>query len=264
MPPAGRGCAIGARSRAASHGAHLPRMSSGSWPRARPAPTGRPAWGDPRDPGIDGGQGARPRHGLSRRPRAPRPQILRYERARPGELLHVNTKRLGRFHAVGKRILADGVHRSPRHGWHHLHVAIDDHTRIAYCEVLAGQGADAACAFLQRAVSWFASRARHRHRARPVRQRPRLSLPRLARSVRRARRQAQAHPALHPAHQRQGGGLHRHGPARVGLRYAYPTSAQRTRALPARVHWYNRRRPHSSLGNRPPIRRVAQVCGRRT
>jgi transposase InsO family protein len=97
------------------------------------------------------------RAGASRRARAPRPEVVRYERERPGELLHVDTKRLGRFHQVGKRVLRDGVQRSPRAGWHHLHVAIDDHTRIAYCEVLAGQGAEASCAFLARAVAWFRS-----------------------------------------------------------------------------------------------------------
>ncbi|MGE0025989.1 MAG: IS481 family transposase, partial [Thermoleophilia bacterium] len=96
------------------------------------------------------------RHGLSRLPRPARPEVIRYERARPGELLHVDTKRLGRFHAIGKRILCDGVQRSPRAGWHNLHVAVDDHTRIAYCEVLEGQGAEASCAFLARAVAWFA------------------------------------------------------------------------------------------------------------
>jgi transposase len=96
------------------------------------------------------------RAGVSRIPRAPRPELVRYERERPGELLHVDTKRLGRFHQVGKRILADGIQRSPRAGWHHLHVAVDDRTRIAYCEVLAGQGKDASCAFLERAVAWFA------------------------------------------------------------------------------------------------------------
>ena len=95
------------------------------------------------------------RAGVSRPPRAPRPAPVRYERARPGELLHVDTKRLGRFHQVGKAILADGIQRSPRAGWQHLHVAIDDHTRIAYCEVLAGQGAEHSCAFLSRAVAWF-------------------------------------------------------------------------------------------------------------
>ena len=83
--------------------------------------------------------------------------MLRYERECPGELLHIDTKRLGRFHQVGKAILRDGIQRSPRAGWHYLHVAVDDHTRIAYCEVLAGQGAEHSCAFLSRAVAWFAS-----------------------------------------------------------------------------------------------------------
>ncbi len=97
------------------------------------------------------------RAGVSRTPRALRAEVVRYERARPGELLHVDTKRLGRFHQVGKRILHDGIQRSPGAGWHHLHVAVDDHTRIAYCEVLAGQGAEHSCAFLERAVAWFGS-----------------------------------------------------------------------------------------------------------
>lgn len=96
------------------------------------------------------------RHGVSARPRASRPVYARYERERPGELLHVDSKRLGRFHQIGKAILKDGIQRSPNAGWQHLHVAVDDHTRIAYCEVLAGQGAEASCAFLERAVAWFA------------------------------------------------------------------------------------------------------------
>ena len=204
------------------------------------------------------------RAGLSRRPRAPRPQILRYERARPGELLHVDTKRLGRFHAVGKRILADGVHRSPRAGWHHLHVAIDDHTRIAYCEVLAGQGADAACAFLQRAVSWFASEHGigiervlsdngHAYRSHAWRDLcAELGVERRRTRPYTPRTNGKAEAFIGTALREW------------AYRYAYPTSAQRTRALPGWVRWYNRRRPHSSLGNRPPISRVAQVRGQYT
>jgi hypothetical protein len=79
------------------------------------------------------------RHGCSRLPRPERDPVRRYERARPGELLHVDTKKLGRFHVVGKRILRDGVARSRSAGWQHLHIAIDDHSRLAYAEVLAGQ-----------------------------------------------------------------------------------------------------------------------------
>jgi hypothetical protein len=55
--------------------------------------------------------------------------VLRYERERPGELVHIDTKKLGRFWHVGKRILQDGVQRSPRAGWQHVHVAVDDHSR---------------------------------------------------------------------------------------------------------------------------------------
>src|SRR5882724_12119632 len=75
----------------------------------------------------------------SRLPRPERDPVRRYERERPGELVHVDTKKLGRFHVVGKRILKDGVHRNRAAGWQHLHVAIDDHSRLAYTEVLAGR-----------------------------------------------------------------------------------------------------------------------------
>jgi transposase len=96
------------------------------------------------------------RWGCSRLPRPERDPVRRYERARPGELLHVDTKRLGRFHVVGKRILQDGVKRSRYAGWQHLHIAIDDHSRLAYAEVLAGQDKHACTAFLRRAVAWYA------------------------------------------------------------------------------------------------------------
>ena len=96
------------------------------------------------------------RAGCSRLPRPRRDPRVRYERQRPGELLHVDTKKLGRFFQVGKRILQDGINRSRRAGWQYLHVAIDDHTRIAYCEVLASERKDECAAFLRRAVAWYA------------------------------------------------------------------------------------------------------------
>jgi transposase len=97
------------------------------------------------------------RWGCSRLPRPERDPVRRYERERPGELLHVDTKKLGRFHMVGKRILNDGVHRNRRAGWQHLHIAIDDHSRLAYAEVLAGQDKHACAAFLRRAVACMRS-----------------------------------------------------------------------------------------------------------
>ena len=204
------------------------------------------------------------RGGVSRLPRPPRPEVLRYERERPGELLHVDTKRLGRFHQVGKAILADAVHRSRRAGWHHLHVAIDDHTRIAYCEILAGQGAEHACAFLSRAVAWFSdahgvvvervlTANGHAYRSHAWRD---LCL---ALGIERHRTRPYT-PRTNGKAEALIGTMLREW----AYRYAYPTSVHRTRALSGWVRWYNRRRPHSSLGNRPPISRVAQVRGQIT
>jgi transposase InsO family protein len=204
------------------------------------------------------------RAGASRLPRPPRAQVVRYERARPGELLHLDTKRLGRFHAVGKRILCDGVQRSPRAGWHHLHVAVDDHSRIAYCEVLAGQGKDASCAFLERAVAWFADAHAiriervltdngHAYRSHAwARLCQRLGIERRRTRPYTPRTNGKAEAFIGTALREW------------AYRYAYPTSAHRTRALSGWVRWYNRRRPHSSLGNRPPVSRVAQVRGQIT
>jgi len=203
------------------------------------------------------------RAGVSRLPRAPRPEPVRYERERPGELLHVDTKRLGRFHQVGKAILRDGVQRSPRAGWQHLHVAVDDHTRLAYCEVLAGQGAEASCAFLARAVAWFAGQgirvervltdnghAYRSHAWREACERRGIQRRRTRPYTPRTNGKAEAFIAT--------------ALREWAYRYAYPSSVQRTRALAGWVRWYNRRRPHSSLGDRPPISRVAQVRGQFT
>jgi Integrase core domain/Winged helix-turn helix len=101
------------------------------------------------------------RHGCSR---LPRPESLaarcarRYERERPGELLHIDTKKLGRFWQPGKRVLGEQAgrpHRNRRIGWQHLHVAIDDHSRLAYAELLPGQDADSCVRFLERATGWY-------------------------------------------------------------------------------------------------------------
>src|SRR5207247_10098546 len=100
------------------------------------------------------------RYGRARLPRRARGPVRRYERARPGELLHVDIKKLGRFWTLGKRILGPEVgNRSPRAGWQYLHIAIDDHSRLAYAELLAGESPDDCVAFLPRAVTWYAERA---------------------------------------------------------------------------------------------------------
>lgn len=91
-----------------------------------------------------------------RRLEPPRP-ILRYEHRRPGALVHLDIKKLGKIGRVGHRIHGDRRRRSRRLGWEHVHVAIDDCTRLAYAEVLARDDGPTTAAFLTRALAWFAA-----------------------------------------------------------------------------------------------------------
>jgi transposase InsO family protein len=200
------------------------------------------------------------RLGCSRLPRSPRPPVLRYERERPGELLHVDIKKLGRFWQAGKRVLQDGVRRSPRAGWQYLHVAVDDHSRLAYAEVLPSERREDAVAFLRRAVAWYREQGvvveavltdngtayrSHRWRASCAS----LGL---------------RHLRTRPYTPRTNGKAERFIQTLLrqwAYRYVYPTSAHRARALSGWLRWYNRRRPHGSLGGLPPISRVSHLCG---
>ena len=100
------------------------------------------------------------RLGLGRLPSLTvRPPVVRYERARPGELLHIDAKKLGRIVVVGHRITGDRTIRGPRQrtGWECLHVAIDDCSRVAYAELLPDETAASAVVFLGHAVAWLAT-----------------------------------------------------------------------------------------------------------
>ena len=203
------------------------------------------------------------RLGRSRLPREPRPPVVRYERARPGELLHIDTKKLGRFWHVGKRIRRDGVQRSPRAGWHHVHVAIDDHSRLAYAEVLPTDRRGDAIAFLERALRWYRSQGvvveemmtdngpayiSHAWRERCAA----LGIRHLRTRSYRPQTNGKAERFIQTLLRSWAYG------------FAYPTSTHRTRALFGWLRWYNRRRPHGSLDGLPPISRVSQVRGHYT
>jgi transposase InsO family protein len=85
--------------------------------------------------------------------------VIRYERERPGELLHLDTKKLGRIEGIGHRITGRRTGAINRHhgiGWEHLHVCIDDASRLAYTEILADERKETAVAFLKRTLAWFA------------------------------------------------------------------------------------------------------------
>ena len=89
----------------------------------------------------------------------PKPPVVRYERAAPGELIHIDIKTLGKIDGVGHRITGqhERHHRARGIGHEHLHVAIDDASRLAYTEILPSLGQEDATAFLQRALAWYAS-----------------------------------------------------------------------------------------------------------
>ena len=83
----------------------------------------------------------------------------RYECARPGELLHIDVKKLARFHRSGHRLLGRGPGRfETAAGYEYLHVCVDDHSRLAYVELLPDERGESAVAFLRRALAFFAAR----------------------------------------------------------------------------------------------------------
>ena len=99
------------------------------------------------------------RLGLNRRDRLNPPEpVRRYERARPGDLIHLDIKKLGRFTQLGHRVTGHHRRKRSRHlGYDYVHVAIDDHSRLAYVEVLPDEkGLTCAC-FLARATRWFST-----------------------------------------------------------------------------------------------------------
>jgi transposase InsO family protein len=187
----------------------------------------------------------------------------RYERARPGELLHIDTKQLGRFWQPGKRALgaeAGRPHRNRRIGWQHLHVAIDDHSRPAYAELLPSRNAHSCARFLARAVDWNAqqgivvervltdnAKASHAHAW--TQRTDELRIERRYTRIYRPRTNGKAERFIQTLL------------AEWAYARSYASSVARARALPGYLRSYNKRRPHSSLGARPPISRVSHLCG---
>jgi transposase InsO family protein len=200
------------------------------------------------------------RHGVSRLQLPAREPVRRYERERPGELLHVDIKRLGRFWTLGKRVLGNEAgHLNRRAGWQYLHLAIDDHSRLAYAELLASESPADCVAFLRRAVAWYADRGITIERVlsdngngyRSIAWRDACAELTIQRRYTRPRR---------PQTNGKAEALVKTLLREWAYRFAYPSSMHRARALPGYLRWYNHHRPHSSLGGRPPISRVSQVC----
>ena len=88
-----------------------------------------------------------------------RPPVIRYERQRPGELIHIDIKKLGRFERIGHRITGDrtGQSNSRGVGWEYVHVCIDDASRVAFSQVLPTERKESAVPFLKAAVAYYES-----------------------------------------------------------------------------------------------------------
>jgi transposase InsO family protein len=208
------------------------------------------------------------RIGLGKRSRLTPPEPPnRYERKRPGELIHVDVKKLGRISRKGAGHRVTGQRKSQERagparlgttGWEFVHVCVDDATRLAYVEVLPNEKGETAAGFLRRAACWLASMgiavegvlsdngACYRSRAHAE-----------ACSELGAR-----HIFTRPYRPRTNGKAERFIQTltnRWAYGAIYGSSAERTAALPGWLDHYNFRRRHGSLGHRPPAARLAEL-----
>ena len=183
----------------------------------------------------------------------------RYERRHPGELIHIDIKKLGKFQVPGHRMRPRGDHRNRGIGWEHVHVAIDDATRLAYVEILdQGETGEATSGFLARAVVWFAARGVVVRRVMTDNGSGYLST---------AWRETCAelglkHLRTRPYRPRTNGKAERFIQLlqrKWAYAVPYPSSEARRRALPAWLHYYNHHRPHGSLNRTSPGQRLHQL-----
>jgi transposase InsO family protein len=199
------------------------------------------------------------RAGLGRLPALTPPvPIRRYERAQPGELVHVDIKPLVRIERVGHRIHGDRTTRVTGAGWEYVHVCIDDASRVAYVEMLTTLDQDDASGFLERAVGWF---VQHGVRVQRV-MTDNGSAYRARRFAGLCERLGLRHLRTRPYTPRTNGKAERF--IQTLLREwaycrPYPTSNRRERALAPWLRYYNHRRPHTSLNYRAPITRLQQA-----
>jgi transposase InsO family protein len=182
----------------------------------------------------------------------------RYCRRHPGELIHIDIKKLGRFRRPGHRVTGRAVAGSrslTKAGWECCHVAIDDTSRVAYVEILPNQTAKTCVEFLERALAWFADRGVTVQRIMTDNgsgYRSKLH----ARSVQRL---GIKHLFTRPYRPRTNGKAERFIQTMLrewAYAIAYRTSEHRARALAPWLDFYNHRRPHGALGHQSPASRL--------
>ena len=186
---------------------------------------------------------------------APVEPIQRYEHEAPGDLLHIDIKKLGRFTGVGHRITGDYARRTKGYGWEYLFVAIDDHARVAFTDMRPDERKDSAESFLRAAVAYFATLgvkvqrlitdngpAFHSFAFRDAC--IELGIKQKFTRAYRPQTNGKAERFIQSALREWAYGR------------AYATSDDRRAALPIWNHFYNWHRPHHGIGCQPPMSRI--------
>ena len=202
------------------------------------------------------------RAGLSRPPRAAKEPANRYEWPCPGDLLHLDVSEYVRFKRPGHRMT--GARRSQDRvpdGVDHVHAIVDDHSRLAYAEIHPDARAETAAAFCERALAFYASQGIAVKRVMTdnawAYTRGRAFRELLTRHDIRHLRTKPYRPRTNGKVER----FHQTMAREWAYGLVYRSHHDRAAALPHWLEHYNRGRPHSSLGGRPPISRVHNVCG---
>ena len=197
------------------------------------------------------------RHGLNRwRDLEPAEPVIRYERDSPGEIIHMDIKKLGKFNRVGHRITGDRHGQSSARGigWEFVHVSIDDHSRLAFSQVLESERKECAMAFLKAAVAWYKGLGITIERVMT----DNGSCYRSKAFNKLCKAMGIRHIYTKPYTPRTNGKAERFIQSSLrewAYAQAYQTSEQRKEELPYWLHHYNWHRPHAGIKRKTPISR---------
>ena len=200
------------------------------------------------------------RHGASRLMTRPaREEVVRYERSRPGELVHVDIKKLSRIVRPGHRVTGDRSSRAQGAGWQHVFVCIDDHSRLGFASVYPDETAASAAAFLCELVRFYGSYGIEVERV--LTDNGTCFKRRWAEACAAHRIAVKKTRAYRPQTNGKAERFIRTLLERWAYAYSYEHEAERHAALSPALDFYNRFRPHRALGGLTPLQRVNNLPG---